>query len=264
VEIGSGTNAVVTGASRGIGRATARALAERGARVGLIARTAEQLEALAAEPEMKGALALPADVSDRAALERVVGEFTTEAGPIDLAVANAGLTHTVPFADLAPERAEEIVRVNLLGTLNLVHAVLPGMLDRARGHLVVVSSATALRAFPWAAVYGASKAGQKAFAEALRHELSGTGVSVTTIYPGEARTSLHSHEQDRMPDWFRHSDAIPADVVAEAIVRGVSEDRREVHVPGQVRLLGLNDLAPGLVDRLLTLIRGGAAAPRRH
>ena len=67
-----------------------------------------------------------------------------------------------------------------------------------------------------------------------------------------------------MPDWFRHSDAIPAEVVAGAIVRAVIEDRREVHVPGQVRLLGLNDLAPGLVDRLLTLVRGGAAAPRRY
>jgi short-subunit dehydrogenase len=264
VQIGSETKALVTGASRGIGRAVARALAERGARVGLIARTAEQLEALAAEDETGRAVALPADVSDRAALERAVSEFAAEAGAIDLAVANAGLTYTMPFADLEPERAEEMLSVNLLGTLNLVNAVLPGMLERGRGHLVVVSSATALRAFPWGAVYGASKAGQKAFAEALRHELSGTGVSVTTAYPGEVRTSLHSHEQDRMPDWFRHTDAIPAEVVAEAILRGVTEDRREVHVPGQVRLLGLNALTPGLVDRLLTLIRGGAAAPRRY
>jgi len=264
VQIGPQTNALVTGASRGIGRATARALGERGARVGLIARSRDELEALAAEAEMKGAVMMPADVSDRAAVEKAVSQFTEQAGPIELAVANAGLTSTMPFVDLDPERAEEIVRVNLLGTLNLVHAVLPGMLDRARGHLVVVSSAAALRAFPWAAAYGASKAGQKAFAEALRHELSGTGVSVTTVYPGEVRTSLHSHEQDRMPDWFRHSDAIPAEVVAGAIVRAVIEDRREVHVPGQVRLLGLNDLAPGLVDRLLTLVRGGAAAPRRY
>lgn len=154
--------------------------------------------------------------------------------------------------------------MNLLGTLNLVRAGLGPMLDRGLGHVVVVSSGAALRAFPWTAVYGATKAAQKAFAEALRHELSGTGVSVTTVFPGEVRTSLHAHERERLPDWFRPSDAIPPELVAEAIVDGVSKDRREVHVPGQVRLLGLNDLAPGLVDRLLAWIRGGAAAPRRY
>jgi short-subunit dehydrogenase len=264
MQIGSDTRAIVTGASRGIGRATARNLAKRGARVGLIARGEAALAELAGEEEMKSAVKLPADVSDRAALGSAVADFVEREGGVELAVANAGLTHTMPFADLEPERAEEIVRVNLLGTLNLVQAALPTMLDRGSGHLVVVSSGAALRAFPWAAVYGATKAAQKAFAEALRHELSGTGVSLTTVYPGEVRTSLHAHEQERMPDWYRPSDAIPAEVVAEAIVHAVIEDRREVHVPGQVRLLGLNDLAPGLVDRLLTLIRGGAAAPRRY
>jgi len=262
VEIGPGTVAIVTGATRGIGRATARALDERGALVGAIARSEDELKALA--DELERAVPVRADVSDREALESAISGFAADAGPVQLAVANAGLTQTLPFVDLEAEKADEIIRVNLLGTMNAVRAVLGSMMDRGRGHLVVVSSGAGLRAFPWAAVYGASKAGQKAFAEALRHELSGSGVSLTTVYPGEVKTSLHAHEMERMPDWYRPSDAIPPEVVAEAIVHGVLEDRREVHVPGQVRLLGLNDIAPGLVDRLLILIRGGAAAPRRY
>lgn len=262
MEIGSDTVAIVTGATRGIGRATTRALDERGALVGAVARSEDELKALT--DQLDRAVPLQADVSDREALESAISGFAADAGPIRLAVANAGLTQTMPFVDLEAEKADEIIRVNLLGTMNTARAVLGSMMDRGRGHLVVVSSGAGLRAFPWAATYGASKAGQKAFAEALRHELSGSGVSVTTVYPGEVKTSLHAHELERMPDWYRPSDAIPPEVVAEAIVHGVLEDRREVHVPGQVRLLGLNDIAPGLVDRLLTLIRGGAAAPRRY
>ena len=84
-----------------------------------------------------------------------------------------------------------MVRVNVLGTLYTVKAALLHMLDGARGHIVVISSGAGLRAFPWGAVYGATKAADKNFAEALRHELSGTGVSVTTVYPGEIATDIH-------------------------------------------------------------------------
>jgi short-subunit dehydrogenase len=263
MEIGSETRAIVSGATRGIGRATARALAERGARVGLLARSSDALDALAGA-RGPGAGKCGAAGGDADAVDGATESFVSEAGGIEIVVPNAGIAHTAPFSELEAERAEEMVRVNLIGTLNLVRAALPFLLDRARGHIVVVSSGAALRAFPWKAVYGATKAAQRAFAEALRHELSGTGVSLTTLYPGEVKTSLHAHERERMPDWFRPSDAIPPELVAEAIVDAVIEDRREVHVPGQVRLLGLNSLAPGFVDRLLAMIRGGSAAPRRY
>ena len=262
MEIGPGTRAIVSGATRGIGRCTARSLAARGATVGLLARSAEELEALAAE--VPNAVALPTDVSDREATEQAVSRFEQQAGGLELLVANAAVAHTGPFLEVEPEQIDEMVQVNFVGTLNLVRAGLPAMLDRGRGHVVVVSSGAALRSFPWTAVYGATKAAQRGFAEALRHELSGSGVSLTTAYPGEVRTSLHAHEREWMPDWFRPGDAIPPELVSEAIVEAVNRDRREVFVPGQVRLLGLNGLAPGLVDRLLTLIRGGAAAPRRY
>ena len=262
MQIGPDTRAVITGASRGIGLAIASEMSQRGARVGMIARGKEDLESAAGS--LTGATGLEADVVDRDALSRKIEEFRAKEGEIDVAIANAGVAHYGPYRDLDREQAERMIEINFIGTLNLVDATLPAMLDRGRGHLVVVSSGAGIRAFPWAAVYGATKAAQKAFAEALRHELSGTGVSLTSVFPGEIKTSLHDHERDRMPDWYRSRNAIGADEVANAVLAGIEADKREVHVPGQVRLLGLNDLFPGLVDRLLVLLRGGASAPRRY
>lgn len=262
MRIEPGTRAIVTGASRGIGRATAAALAARGARLGLMARSRDPLEELAGELGGE-TVVLAADVGDRESVGAAVGRFVEQAGGVELLVANAGIAHYAPFTELPIERAEEMVRINVLGTLYTVKAALPHMLDRAAGHVVVVASGASLRAFPWAATYGATKSAQSAFAEALRHELSGTGVSVSTVFPGEIATDLHAHERDRMPDWYRGSDAIPPQRVAEAIVRVVEDDRRTAYVPPIVRALGINALAPRLADRLLATLRGATAAPRR-
>ncbi len=122
--------------------------------------------------------------------------------------------------------------VNWHGTLRTVHFGLPHLLDRANGHVVVVSSGAALRSFPWAAVYGGTKAAQRMFAEALRHELSGTGVSLTTVYPGEIATNLHDHEKDRMPDWYRGGpSAASADALAAKVLAAVEADSRAVWFP---------------------------------
>ena len=262
MRIEPGTRAIVTGASRGIGRATAQALAGRGARVGLVARDEGVLAELAAELPGEPVV-LAADVTDRAAIESAVADFLEQAGGLEIAVANAGLAHYGPFLDQPIEHAEEMVRVNVLGTLYTVRAAVEPMRDRAAGHVVVVSSGAGLRAFPWGAVYGATKAADRGFAEALRHELSGTGVSVSTVFPGEVATSLHDHQRDKLPDWRRDENTIGAEEVAEAIVDVVERDRREAHVPGAVRALGLNGLAPRLTDRLVAAMRGPAAAPRR-
>lgn len=262
MRIDSSTRAIVTGASRGIGRATAVALARRGARVGLVARSEDALTELAAELD-GDPVVLVADIADRDAIALAVGRFAERAGGLELAVANAGLAHYGPFFDQPLEYAEEMVRVNVLGTIYTVRAAMEPMLDRAAGHIVVVSSGAGLRAFPWGAVYGATKAADRGFAEALRHELSGTGVSVTTVYPGEVETELHSHQRDRLPDWRRDENTITAEQVADAILDGVEHDRRAVHVPQAVRALGLNGLAPRLTDRLVAAMRGPTAAPRR-
>jgi 3-oxoacyl-[acyl-carrier protein] reductase len=262
VRIEPGTRAIVTGASSGIGRATAIALAARGARLGLIARGRERLEDVASAID-GDPIVVPADIGERADVELAVEEFVRQAGGLDLVVANAGIAHYAPFYELPIERAEEMVRINLLGTLYTVKAALPHLLDRASGHVVVVASGASLRTFPWAATYGATKSAQSAFAGALRHELSGTGVSVSTVFPGEIATELHAHERDRMPDWYRSREAIPPERVADAIVGVVEDDRRTAYVPPIVRALGINGLAPRFADRLLARLRGATAAPRR-
>jgi len=265
VEVGAGTRALVTGASSGIGRALARALALRGATVGLAARSADELEALARELPGQGHLALPCDVADRAAVEEAVARFAREAGALDLVVANAGIAHYGPFRALAPELVERMTAVNWLGTVWTVRAALEPMVAAGRGHVVIVSSGAAMRAFPDAAVYGATKAAQRAFGEALRHELAGTGVGLTLVYPGEIATHLHDHEKATMPTWYHGGDrAASPDALADAVLAAVAADRRAVAFPRLVGLLGvLHGLSPRAADAVLRRLRGVSAAPRR-
>jgi short-subunit dehydrogenase len=265
VLIEPGTRAVVTGASRGVGRALCVGLAGRGARLGLLARGRETLEELAAElPEGRGGphIVLAADVAKWAQVKRALDRFAKRAQGLDLLVANAGVLHYAPFADQDVDEAEQMVRVNVLGTLYTVKAALSHMLDGARGHIVILSSAAGLRSFPWGAVYGGSKAFDRGFGEALRHELSGTGVSLTTVYPGEFATTILDHQRDRLPDWRANEAERPVGELVDAILRGIEDDARAVYAPGAVRVLGLSGVAPRLTDRLLARVRGRTAAPR--
>ncbi len=184
-------------------------------------------------------------------------------GAPGLLVALAGLAHDGPVAEMAAELMEEMVRVNVLGAVLTVKAGLDAMIERGRGHIVVVSSGAALRSFPGAAVYGGTKAADAGFAQALRHELSGTGISLTTVYPGEVATDLHAHQPERLPDWRRGDEALDPALVAAKTIAAVEADEPAVHVPSAVRLLGLNGIAPRLVDRLVRRLRGPSAAPRR-
>jgi NADP-dependent 3-hydroxy acid dehydrogenase YdfG len=259
VQIGPGTRVLVTGASRGIGEAIARAFAARGAMLGLVARRREPLEELAAELPGDGHVALDADVSDAGSIAAAVSKF----GDVDVVVANAGITHYRPFAQLPLDEARHMNDVNWLGTIYTVWAALPRMLERGHGHIVVVSSGGGVRGFPSAAVYNGTKAAQRGFAEVLRHELAGTGVSVTTVYPGEIKTSLHDHELDRMPDWYRVERRAPAGPLGEQVAEAVEKDQRELFYPPLVRMLRVvNGISPRLGDVMLRRVLGPSAAPR--
>jgi short-subunit dehydrogenase len=136
------------------------------------------------------------------------------------------------------------------------------MLERGRGHVAIVSSGAGIRSFPGAAVYGATKAAQRGFGEALRHELKGTGVGLTMVYPGQIRSALHDHEKGRMPDWYKLDRAVPAEPLAAALVEAVEKGRREVFYPPNVRLLRIaHGLRPGLADAMLRRIMDRSAAP---
>ena len=265
MNVGAGTRALVTGASRGIGRALAERLAARGATVGLLARSESELEALADVLPGDHVVLGGVDVGDRGAVEDAVGRFAERSGGIDLVVANAGLTHYELVRDQSVDHMEEMTRVNWLGTVYTVKSALPTLLRQGSGHVVVVSSGAGHRSFPQAAVYGATKAAQRMFGEALRHELAGTGVSLTMVYPGEIATSLHDHEKERMPSWYKGGpNAAPARSMADKIIAGVEEDARSVYHPPIVRLLGaVHGLSPAAGDRMLRILRGPSAAPRR-
>jgi short-subunit dehydrogenase len=244
VQLAAGTRVLVTGASRGIGRAVADAFEQRGCTVGRVSRSGE----------------MAADVADRESIGRAMREF----GELDVLVANAGIAHYLPFAEMPVELIEELTRVNWLGTAYTVQAALPQMLARRRGHIAIVSSGAGIRSFPGAAVYGATKAAQRGFGEALRHELAGTGLGLTMVYPGQIRSSLHDHEKERMPAWYRLERSVDPEPLARAIVAGVERNRREVFYPPNVRLLRIaHGLHPRLADMMLRRIMHPGAAPRR-
>jgi short-subunit dehydrogenase len=260
MQVGQGTRVLVTGASRGLGRALAEAFAWRGATLGLVARTEAELRTLVDELPDADHKILIADASDRGQMAAAVQAF----GHIDVVVANAGVARYLDFAELPLEEAERMTNVNWLGTLYTVKPALAGMVERGSGSIVIVSSGAGLRAFPQASVYGATKAAQLVFARALQHELDGTGVTVTLVMPGELETHLHDHQRDQLPDWRQDKYALPARPLAERVVDAVEHERPEVYYPGSIKALRFfQGVSPALADRILRLMRGKAAAPRR-
>jgi short-subunit dehydrogenase len=258
VKLDPGTRVLITGASRGIGAALARQLAARGCVLGMVARGEEGLRTLVDSLPGEGHRALPADVADRDSIRAAVADF----GDVDVVVANAGVAHYGAWLDLDGRLERQMTDVNWLGTLYTVRAALPGMVGRRRGHVVLVSSGAALRTFPGAAVYGATKSAQRGFGEGLWHDLDGTGVGVTIVYPGEIETNLHDHQREKLPDWRQGQEA-DVDECAAAIVKGVESDARNVYFPPEVRLLrAVHGLSPRLADLILRRLRGHSAAPR--
>ena len=260
MQVGQGTRVLVTGASRGIGRAAAEAFGYRGATLGLVARSEDELRALVGELPAADHKILIADVGERGQMQRAIEAF----GDIDVLVANAGVARYLDFKDLPLDEAERMTGINWLGTLYTVQPALPRMIERGSGHIVVVSSGAGVRAFPKASVYGGTKAAQLAWARALQHELDGTGVDVTIVLPGEVETHLHDHQRDDLPEWRQDKYALPARPLGEKIVKAVERDQREVYYPGSIKTLRmLQGLSPKTADRILRLMRGKAAAPRR-
>ena len=265
MRIQRGTRAIVTGASRGIGRALSLELASRGARLGLVARGKESLDELSSElPESPDGphVTAAADVSRWGQTSKAIDRLAKRLDGIDLLAVNAGVLHYGPFAEQELADAESMVQVNVLGTMYTVKAALPHMLSGHGGHIVVLSSAAGLRSFPWGAVDGGTKAFDRGFAEALRHELAGSGISVTTVYPGEYGTTILAHQRDRLPAWRSNDEERPVTELVDAIIEGVQNDSRAVYAPPVVRVLGLSGIVPRLTDRLLVRIRGRSAAPR--
>jgi NAD(P)-dependent dehydrogenase (short-subunit alcohol dehydrogenase family) len=191
----AGQVALVTGASRGIGRATALALAERGADLVLLARSAEPLESLASAVRARGrrALALPADVAEWSSVERAVQAALEQLGQIDVLLNNAALLGPLGYIwELQSGPFREMLLVNVLGPLHLARAVLPGMVERRRGVVINVSSGAARRVTVARAGYGTSKAALNHFTNVLAAEAQPFGIRVHAFYPGLVDTDMQA------------------------------------------------------------------------
>ena len=188
-----GKVAVVTGASRGIGAAVARALDAQGVKLGLASRSGNDLGL--------DAVAQPTDVRDMSELESLVQATDERFGRLDILVANAGVGAYGPFLDLKPEHLEEMVDVNLKGTLYAVRAALPHLIDAGGGDIVTLASEAGRRGLPFEAVYCASKFGQVGFTRALDHELREHGIRCTNVCPGGVATDFALDDgRGRTPD----------------------------------------------------------------
>ncbi len=238
--------AVLTGASSGIGEATARALAARGWHCVLLARRKERLEPLAAE---LGGEYEVCDVRDREAVERVAAAVLARHARIDLLVNNAGIPGRADFFALDPERIEDVLATNYLGSVWCARAFEPGL--GPGSHVVNVVSVAGTVAFAPAGPYAASKHAQLAFSRSLTGLLAARGVRVHTVLPGFVETEGFPQRAVLTSRFFRRAVIAPADV-AERIVAAVEKGRREVFVPRWYRVFAIAQaLAPGLVARLV-------------
>jgi len=241
--------AIVTGASSGIGRAAALALAQCGAHIALAARSADKLEETAEAVRRLGrqALAIPTDVRRREDVARLVRQTLGTWGQIDILVANAGAYIRTPVPAMRVEHFEESLQVNFYGALYLIVEALPAMLERRRGHIVLVSSMDAQKGMPLDAPYVAAKYALRGLGEVMRQELRPYGIFVTTVFPGRVDTPLIDYL-----DVPRISAKIPPAQVAQAIVRAIRRRQPEVIVPRYTKaLVYLNTLSPRLGDWLV-------------
>ena len=221
--------AIVTGASSGIGAATARALAAEGAAVVLAARRKDRLEALKEEIEGGGrALVVETDVTSRADVRRLADETKEAFGRIDLLVNNAGLMPLSYVKNLHVDEWEQMVDVNIKGVLFATAAVIPTMLEQGSGHVVNVSSVAGRRAFVGGAVYAATKFAVRAFSDGVRLELAPKHhIRVTTIEPGAVATELTDHTTDEelkeaTKERFESMRILESEDIARAILYAVT------------------------------------------
>ncbi|OHV02513.1 SDR family NAD(P)-dependent oxidoreductase [Mycobacterium talmoniae] len=236
----NGTRALITGASRGLGKSLAEVLAARGATVALVARNRDDLEILAKELDGR---AYPTDLADPDAVEALIERVEAD-GPVDVLINNAGIDRVGRFADTSAAQVRDLLQVNLAAPMELCRQVMPRMLRRGRGHIVNVSSFGAISTGPGVTLYGASKAGLSHFTAGIRSELRGTPVGTTLAQLGEVKTDMIDHIREFGPArrtierslrWrMLPAEALDPGAVAAAIADAVERNRRHVILPRRI------------------------------
>ena len=253
---------IITGASSGIGRATARTLAQAGANVVLAARSKAKLEDLARDLKPLSARAIPVDVTERLSVEALMRRTSEEFGAIDVLVNNAGVGLFAPIADGNLDNARYLFDVNVWGAVNCIQAAAPYMRDRGEGHIVNVSSIAGHVSPPYMGMYAATKHALAAISDALRNEMASDGIGVTTVYPGLTETAftenmLQEVEAPRIPPIVRF---VPAEAVARRIYQAIRWNLRDVYVaPEDIAAILSDAFLPAISDQLMRwFIRPGA------
>ena len=275
-----GATALLTGGSQGLGPYIARALAAQGVKLVLAARTADKLASVSREIASTGALCVPivADITNAQDRARLVSEAEAAIGPLDIVVNNAGVERGGSFVRRSAAEIAEVIDTNVTAPMLLTWLVLPGMLARRRGHVVNIASLAGKVGYPYAAVYGGTKAAIIAWSGALRVELEGTGVSVSVVSPGYVKGAGMFDEHYVKPPSVL-SETTP-DAVAAGVLRALRENPIEVAVSGRPfwPVHALYTVAPrpvlalfrrlGVFDYMRTMLDAGTdptrpASPRR-
>ena len=245
-----GKNIAITGASSGIGRATAIRAAKEGANVALIARNRERLEETAKAVESLGrkALVIEADVTDEAAVKNAIAQAIEGLGSLDAFHCNAGIYLRCEAKDLRMDQIRKLMEVDFFGCLNCVYAVLPYFLERKSGTIVTTCSMDGKKGVPPDAAYVAAKFAMNGFFQVLRQEMRGTGVHIATIYPSRTDTPQISHV-----DTPSITPKANPDMVAKAVVKAIVKKKKELMVPSfPCHLLTWADaISPTLSDWLV-------------
>ncbi|HZD57843.1 MAG TPA: SDR family oxidoreductase [Anaerolineales bacterium] len=248
---------IITGASSGIGAATARLLSGKGYRLSLAARRLDRLEALAGELKSAGGQALPiaTDVTDLEDIRNLVQSTLGQFGAIDVLFNNAGIGRIDWLERL--DQVEDIefqIQVNLTGVIQVTRQVLPHMIERRSGHIINMSSVAGLIPVPAYSVYAATKYGLRGFTEALRRELRPMGIQVSGIYPSGVKTEFRGRRAATRASRIRTPDSLrmDADDVARAVLKLIRRPRRALVIPAVMRLAaGMNAVFPELADRVI-------------
>jgi NADP-dependent 3-hydroxy acid dehydrogenase YdfG len=246
----------ITGASAGIGRATALRLARDGAAVVLCARRADRLDVVAAEIVAAGGQALPvvADVTSRADMDALVARALERFGRLDVMMCNAGFGVAGAIDEVGPDQMQTLLDVNYTGTYHATRAALAVFRRQQSGHLIIVSSIVGRRGVPYMGAYAATKFAQVGLAECLRAELRGSNIHVTVVFPVSTETEFFdvmSHETG-VAVTRAAGPRQPAETVANAIARAIERPVPELYPHAASRLLViLNALTPGFCDRIV-------------
>ena len=249
MEIG-GAHVLVTGGSRGLGPYMVRALVSRGARATITARSEEDLKKVRSSLGEDRVAIAPGDVSVAADREKMVSAAQEAFGPIDILVNNAGIESVLPFEEFREDEIERVIAVNLQAPIQLTRLVIPGMLQRGRGHIVNISSLSGKTGPPYHTIYSSTKHGLVGFTLSLRSELKGSGVSASVICPGYiTEAGMFAEERGLEPPKKSGAWGTPTEV-ARAVVRSIEKDVPDIIVArGMARIADVGfAISPRLVD----------------